>query len=61
MFTRLSFGADPSPVDLELTRSMVAAMSPTAVSGLLPGLLSFDVQPADRGHRPADLGGGGEP
>jgi pimeloyl-ACP methyl ester carboxylesterase len=43
LFTRVSFGADPSPADVELTRSMVAAMSPSAVSGLLPPLLSFDV------------------
>jgi pimeloyl-ACP methyl ester carboxylesterase len=41
---RLSFGADPSPADLELTRATMVAMSPTAVSGLLPGLLSFDVR-----------------
>ncbi len=41
---RLCFGADPSAADLELTRATMAAMSPTAVSGLLPGLLSFDVR-----------------
>jgi pimeloyl-ACP methyl ester carboxylesterase len=41
--TRVCFGADPSPADLELARSMLAAMSPSAVSGLLPGLLAYDV------------------
>lgn len=43
LFTRASFGARPAPADIELTRTMVAAMSPTAMSGLLPGLLSYDV------------------
>jgi pimeloyl-ACP methyl ester carboxylesterase len=43
LISRLSFGADPAPCDIELTRSMIAAMSPTAMSGLLPGLLAFDV------------------
>jgi pimeloyl-ACP methyl ester carboxylesterase len=41
---RMCFGADPSPADLELTRATMTAMSPSAVSGLLPGLLSFDVR-----------------
>lgn len=40
---RVCFGANPSAVDLELTRSMLKAMSPSAVSGLLPGLLAFDL------------------
>lgn len=44
LVTRVSFGAHPTPGDLELTRSMIAAMSPTAMSGLLGPLLSFDVR-----------------
>ena len=42
--TRLNFGASPRAVDVELTRSMVAAMSPSAVHGLLGPLLTFDVR-----------------
>lgn len=42
--TRLAFGAHPSPADVELTRSIVDAMSPAALKGLVPGLLSFDVR-----------------
>lgn len=41
--SRATFGADPDPADVELTRSMIAAMSPSAVSGLLGPLLTFDV------------------
>jgi len=41
--TRATFGAGPSPVDVELTRSMMVAMSPSAASGLLAPLLAFDV------------------
>ncbi len=41
--TRATFGAHPAPADVELTRAMIAAMSPTAVSGLLGPLLAFDV------------------
>ncbi|HVX22506.1 MAG TPA: alpha/beta fold hydrolase [Acidimicrobiales bacterium] len=41
--TRASFGAHPAPADVELTRAMIAAMSPSAVSGLLGPLLAFDV------------------
>ena len=42
--TRLAFGARPSPADVELTRSMIDAMSPTALAALVPSLLSFDVR-----------------
>jgi len=41
--TRATFGAHPAPADVELTRSMIAAMSPSAVSGLLGPLFAFDV------------------
>lgn len=42
--TRLAFGSHPSPSDVELTRSIVDAMSPAALQGLVPALLSFDVR-----------------
>ncbi len=44
LVTRMTFGAHPTPGDLEMTRSMIAAMSPSAMSGLLGPLLSFDVR-----------------
>ncbi len=40
---RATFGAAPAPADVELTRSMMAAMSPSAFSGLFGPLLTFDV------------------
>ena len=40
---RASFGAHPMPADVELVRSMLDAMSPAALAGLLPHLLAFDV------------------
>jgi pimeloyl-ACP methyl ester carboxylesterase len=40
---RATFGAAPAPADVELTRSMMAAMSPSAFSGLFGPLLAFDV------------------
>lgn len=42
--TRFAFGACPSPADIELTRSMVDVMSPSALADLLPELLAFDVR-----------------
>lgn len=42
--TRLSFGARPSPADVELTRSMADAMSPAAMASLVHPLLHFDVR-----------------
>ena len=42
--SRLSFGQDPAPADVELTRAMLDAMSPSALAGLLPGLLAFDAR-----------------
>ena len=42
--TRACFGRHPSPADIELTRSMLAAMSPSAMAGLLGPLLAFDVR-----------------
>jgi len=41
--TRVSFGAHPAPEDVELARSMIAAMSPNALSEILGPLLAFDV------------------
>ena len=41
---RASFGARPRPADVELTRAMIDAMSPSAVAELLPNLLRFDVR-----------------
>jgi pimeloyl-ACP methyl ester carboxylesterase len=46
--TRTSFGTHPAPADIELARSMVAAMSPSAMAGLLGPLLAFDVHRAIR-------------
>jgi len=42
--TRMCFGLHPSPADIELTRSMIAAMSPSAMADLLEPLLAFDVR-----------------
>lgn len=47
--TRVSFGSRPAPADLELTRSMIGAMSPGALAGLIGPLLAFDVR--HRVHR----------
>ena len=41
---RLSFGQDPAPAGVELTCAMLDAMSPSALAGLLPGLLAFDAR-----------------
>jgi pimeloyl-ACP methyl ester carboxylesterase len=41
---RASFGVHPSAVDVELTRRMLAEMSPSAMAGLLPPLMNFDVR-----------------
>jgi len=40
---RTCFGRHPAPADIELTRSMIAAMSPSAMAGLIGPLLAFDV------------------
>ncbi|MHB8218959.1 MAG: alpha/beta fold hydrolase [Acidimicrobiales bacterium] len=42
--TRASFGSRPAPADLELARSMIGAMSPGALAGLIGPLLAFDVR-----------------
>lgn len=47
--TRLGFGARPRAADIELNRAMLAAMSPSALHGLLEPLLGFDVR--DQLHR----------
>jgi pimeloyl-ACP methyl ester carboxylesterase len=41
--TRLAFGTRPVPADVELTRSMIGAMSPAALSELLGALFEFDI------------------
>lgn len=41
---RTAFGAGPSPADVALVRSMLDAMAPSALAGLLPPLLAFDVR-----------------
>ena len=41
---RSAFGEDPSPAAVELLRQMLDAMSPSALAGLLPVLLAFDVR-----------------
>lgn len=41
---RASFGSSPRPADVELVRSMLDAMSPAALAGLLPHLAAFDVR-----------------
>lgn len=41
---RLSFGASPSPADVELMRGMLDAMSPGALAQLVPHLFAFDVR-----------------
>lgn len=40
---RVSFGIRPEPLDLELTRSMLTAMAPASMAGLIEPLLRFDV------------------
>ncbi len=42
--TRLSFGSKPTPLDLELTRSMITTMSPATMAELLVSLMGFDVR-----------------
>lgn len=42
--TRMAFGSRPSPLDLELTRSLISAMSPGAMADLLVSLVGFDVR-----------------
>lgn len=42
--TRACFGANPRPTDVELVRSISAAVSPRAVAELLGPLLAFDVR-----------------
>ncbi len=42
--TRTCFGSHPRAADVQLTRSMLDAMSPTAMAGLMGPLLSFDVR-----------------
>ena len=49
--SRLAFGARPEPLDVELTRSMITAMAPDSMAGLVGPLLRFDVH-----HRMAELG-----
>jgi len=41
---RLSFGSRPDPADMALARSMLAAMSPGALAGLIEPLFTFDVR-----------------
>lgn len=41
--TRVSFGADPRPLDVALASSMVSCMSPAALAALIGPLLAFDV------------------
>lgn len=48
---RISFGASPSPAQVELMRSMLDAMSPGALAELLPHLLTFDVRSRLEGIR----------
>lgn len=42
--TRMAFGAGPTALDLELTRSLISAMSPRAMADLLVSLVGFDVR-----------------
>ncbi|HEX4245433.1 MAG TPA: alpha/beta hydrolase, partial [Acidimicrobiales bacterium] len=42
--TRMAFGSRPTPLDLELTRSLISAMSPSAMAELLVSLVGFDVR-----------------
>jgi non-heme chloroperoxidase len=42
--TRVAFGSRPTPLDLELTRSLISAMSPSAMADLLVSLVGFDVR-----------------
>jgi non-heme chloroperoxidase len=42
--TRMAFGSRPTALDLELTRSLTSAMSPTAMADLLVSLVGFDVR-----------------
>jgi 3-oxoadipate enol-lactonase len=41
---RLSFGVRPDPAEVELVRSISAAVAPRAMAGLLGPLLAFDVR-----------------
>jgi pimeloyl-ACP methyl ester carboxylesterase len=41
--SRASFGANPDPAGIELARSIIGAMSPSAMGEILDPLLSFDV------------------
>lgn len=41
---RVSFGASPSPAQVQLMRGMLDAMSPGALAQLVPHLLAFDVR-----------------
>jgi non-heme chloroperoxidase len=42
--TRIAFGSRPTPLDLELTRSLTSAMAPSAMADLLVSLVGFDVR-----------------
>jgi len=42
--TRLAFGSKPTPLEMELTRSLTSAMSPSAMADLLVSLVGFDVR-----------------
>ncbi len=42
--TRLAFGSKPTPLEMELTRSLISAMSPGAMAELLVSLVGFDVR-----------------
>jgi pimeloyl-ACP methyl ester carboxylesterase len=42
--TRMAFGSRPTALDLELTRSLTSAMSPTAMADLLVSLVGFDLR-----------------
>ncbi len=41
---RLAFGSRPTALDLELTRSLTSAMSPSAMADLLVSLVGYDVR-----------------
>lgn len=41
---RTAFGASPSPADVALVGEMLDAMAPSALAGLLPHLVAFDVR-----------------
>ncbi|MGH9082541.1 MAG: alpha/beta fold hydrolase [Acidimicrobiales bacterium] len=42
--TRFGLGSRPKPADIELTRSMIDAMSPAALGAMVQPLLGFDVR-----------------